>query len=163
MFGLLTISRLLFRASPLGPAFSLFRNGLYAADLLFDLALAFQDKELAKKGVNREEEKHHQATYGGAEPFFPFFIDKSFFPEEWKDHLADGNFIWQESEYVQFLQWAKVILSPQKLNMGRDGQWLLKVGRERWEDLKWRKTAFENVATHPEVAEKFKAVQKSPR
>jgi hypothetical protein len=161
MLGFLTISRLLFRASPLGPAFSVFRNGLYVADLLFDLALAFKEKELAKKGVNREEEKHHQATYGCTARFFPFFVNREDFPEPLAIRIGEGKFIWQVSEWMQFLQWVSASLLDK--TQGRDGQWLMKVGRERWEDPKWREDAFTNVKLHPEVLERFKSIQKSPR
>lgn len=161
MLGLLTLARLLFRATPMGMAYSTFRNTMYVTDLLFDLALANEVQEKAKKGVNREEEKHHQETYGGTEPFFPFFVDRDDFPEPLAVHIGEGNFIWKTSEWVEFLQWVGAVLSDR--DMGRDGQWLMKVGRERWEDSKWRREAFENVQRNPELAKKYKSMQKSPR
>ena len=162
MLGFLMLHRLVFKMTPVGVAAAAARTGLGAVDLFLTKEKLSSLEDELKKGVNPAEETHHQKTHGHAEMFFPFRLSLSSFPENLEKVVGEsfaGDFLWKLSEWNELARWFNVLFQNAQtgghLKVGRDGRWLLQVGRERWADAEWKKQAVAARDANPEIVTAF--------
>jgi hypothetical protein len=126
---------------------------------------AFVRKEKLKKlrrelelGINREE-AYRLKTRGTVEVLLPARMQPDDVPAgfEAKEGVKLlGSFIFKVSEWNELWEWIAGCLAKGtefERPIGRDGRWLLIVGRRRWRDDEVRKQAWANAAKVPQIWE----------
>lgn len=148
----------LFRSTPAGKIFSVLEMAVKAHRLFVFSEAMRQHAEDAQVGLNHEEERFHVEKHGDVEHVFPFELELSSFPEHMERLVGEdfsGRYVFKLSEWNDLVRWFEVIfhnaVSDEKKMPGRDGRWLLHIGRERWNRDEWRETALANVRENPKL------------
>lgn len=156
------LADVLFRSTPAGKIFLALETMVRAHRLFVFGEAVKKHSENEDLGLNQAEERYHQELHGGAERFFPFELQLSGFPEHMDKVVGEdfsGQFVFKISEWNELIHWFEVLfhnaVEEKKYRVGRDGRWLLRVGRERWRNERWRKAAFENVSGNPQLLTLF--------
>lgn len=142
--------KVLFDFSPIGLAAKTVVSVLKAVNAFtVKTEIAMRDDEL-RKGINKVEEKFMTDTYGTVEMFFPARVLEEDLPLGFETAVGvkvTGSFIWKMSEWNDFWRWVSVLhhnsLHDEKVKLGRNGAWLVEIGKKRWEDAGLRKHANE--------------------
>jgi hypothetical protein len=109
-------------------------------------------------GINRSEDAFHLAVHGTYEPLFPASLRKENLPDRFEEVFkveATGEFLFKISEWNELCDWVEQKTRRQNGEEakaeGRDGRWLLHIGRERWKDRDLRAKAFESSKKFSDV------------
>ena len=112
-------------------------------------------KRELEMGLNRREEAAHIKQHGTAEPLFPARIREGDVPADFETKVGCricGLFVFKPSEWHELWDWVGAKMrqcdGDNSKPEGRDGYWLLQVGRARWEDNTIRTKAVETSAKH---------------
>jgi len=111
-----------------------------------------------ENGFNEAEERFSDRVHGTIEMIFPARVvaeELSAGFEKAIGHNVCGDVLWKLSEWNDFWRWAHVSAynshSQEKIPVGRDGLWLIEVGRKRWADDEMRVAAFATGAKYKEI------------
>lgn len=158
VIGGLFLTRALYKLTRLGKAVQKVK---YVATGIQVDALTRKLKRLrheADLGINRSEEAHHLKTHGTVEPIFPARIRETDLPAKFETVFqvrVVGEYLFKLSEWNDVWEW--ILQKALRQNgqpsraEGRDGFWLLHIGRERWGDSELRVKAFKNAEKFAEL------------
>ena len=158
MIQMLYLAKVLYALTPVGQLSNIaFLGTLVGAAVLDKVELeAVQDGQ--KKGINSVEELFSEKIHGTIEPIFPAKVVVEELPagfEKAFGHSVCGDVLWKMSEWNDFWRWVSVLLhnshSQEKIPVGRDGLWLIEVGKTRWADEVQRRKAFATGAKYKEI------------
>jgi hypothetical protein len=160
VIGLYVFWKMLFYVTPAGLIVKALDTGISKmSSIVNEIELRHLHDE-QKKGINLVEEVFSEKTHGTIEPFFPACVRLEDLPggfEKAVGHEVCGKVLWKISEWNDFWIWVQILLhnssSEERQPLGRDGLWLVAVGRERWADEEMQAKAFATSEKYREIWE----------